>query len=196
MVDESYDIPRSHQLPYYNMAHLMDRVQGNDALNPIAASTPNLVTSLNNTQSTSPTTICNHNMVSGNTATYSKDSINFLSNIRTLPRAHCYTNAAPTKIEGNVFRYDFVEQSDLPPVNRNLKPKFTTETDKVTDESNSKSNQTNTSAQMESLYTKLQNTQIQNSSQSVHHNINEADSNAPRKPPSVDRKNKPTAYKV
>lgn len=30
----------------------------------------------------------------------------------TLPtrRPHCYTNAAPTKIEGNVFRYDFDEK--------------------------------------------------------------------------------------
>lgn len=37
---------------------------------------------------------------------------------------HFYTNAAPTKIEGNVFRYDFF---DPPIVNRNLKPKLSTE---------------------------------------------------------------------
>lgn len=45
----------------------------------------------------------------------------------TLERAdskHFYTNAAPTKIEGNVFRYDFF---DPPIVNRNLKPKLSTE---------------------------------------------------------------------
>lgn len=26
------------------------------------------------------------------------------------PRSHFYTNAAPSKVEGNVFRYDFDEQ--------------------------------------------------------------------------------------
>lgn len=38
------------------------------------------------------------------------------SNVESRPpstqprRSHFYTNAAPTKIEGNVFRYDFDEQ--------------------------------------------------------------------------------------
>lgn len=179
----------------------MDCVQENDTINSIAASTPNLITHLNKT-STSPTTIANNCIASGNTSNipYNKDKMNFSSIIRTLPRAHCYTNAAPTKIEGNVFRYDFVEQSDLPPVNRNLKPKFTTDTDKIPDEPSLKSNHTNTNAQIDLLNTKLQNTQIQNSLQSAHHHhhhiINEADLSNPLKPPSVDRKNKPTAFKV
>lgn len=45
-------------------------------------------------------------------------------------RSHFYTNAAPSNLEGSVFRYDFSEASDavaMPPpppaINRNLKPK-------------------------------------------------------------------------
>lgn len=38
-------------------------------------------------------------------------------------RPHCYTNAAPKQIEGNVFRYDFDEQVDAPVVDRTKKPK-------------------------------------------------------------------------
>uniref|UniRef100_A0A1Q3EZ96 Putative pleckstrin similarity domain protein n=1 Tax=Culex tarsalis TaxID=7177 RepID=A0A1Q3EZ96_CULTA len=38
-------------------------------------------------------------------------------------RPHCYSNAAPQRVEGNVFRFDFSEQGDAPAINRNLKPK-------------------------------------------------------------------------
>ena len=41
-------------------------------------------------------------------------------------RSHFYTNAAPSNLEGQVFRYDFSEVAMPPPViNRNLKPKHT-----------------------------------------------------------------------
>lgn len=40
-------------------------------------------------------------------------------------RPHCYSNAAPQRVEGNVFRFDFSEQGDAPAINRNLKPKST-----------------------------------------------------------------------
>lgn len=38
-------------------------------------------------------------------------------------RSHFYTNAAPTTLEGSVFRYDFMDKQAAPAVNRNLKPK-------------------------------------------------------------------------
>jgi hypothetical protein len=44
----------------------------------------------------------------------------------TVNSRHYYSNAAPTKIEGNVFRYDFFDQepeSPAPVVNRSLKPR-------------------------------------------------------------------------
>lgn len=44
-------------------------------------------------------------------------------------RSHFYTNAAPSNLEGQVFRYDFSDSSDSaappPAINRNLKPKIT-----------------------------------------------------------------------
>lgn len=40
-------------------------------------------------------------------------------------RSHYYSNAAPSKVrDGNVFRYDFVEQENAPAVDRGLKPKI------------------------------------------------------------------------
>lgn len=128
--------------------------------------------------------------------------MNFSASVRTLPRAHCYTNAAPTKIEGNVFRYDFVEQADLPPVNRNLKPKFVTEIDKLIDDLNGKLQQSvNTNTDTDAaLNAKLQYSQVQNNLSGTHHNITEILQTTGGKtllrPPSVDRKNKPSAYKV
>uniref|UniRef100_A0A1S4GQG0 PH domain-containing protein n=1 Tax=Anopheles gambiae TaxID=7165 RepID=A0A1S4GQG0_ANOGA len=100
-IEQFYDIPRSHQHPYTGSSmHLPD----GDLLSPlsqcdlVASSTPNLISDFG----------------SG-------------SQCGTLgrPRPHCYTNAAPTKIEGNVFRFDFSEQSDAsaPAINRRLKPR-------------------------------------------------------------------------
>lgn len=80
-VEENYDIPRSHQLPYYTMKQ------------PLTSST-------------------HLNMSSGIGAT---STPNLLADIPPLSTKdanyrHFYTNAAPTSLEGNVFRYDFVEQ--------------------------------------------------------------------------------------
>lgn len=76
-VEESYDIPRSHQIPYHNLK--MD-----DSPPP---------QSMGNNDIT-PTTECP-----------SLDTLRKTNN-----RSHFYSNAAPSKVNGNVFRYDFVEQ--------------------------------------------------------------------------------------
>lgn len=104
-VEESYDIPRSHRLPYFennNAGQDPDTISINNN-DLIASSTPNLIISKN----------IKYNTISGSTKS--------LSGVN---RPHCYTNAAPTKIEGNVFRYDFIEQNEPPSVNRSLKPKI------------------------------------------------------------------------
>uniref|UniRef100_A0A182R009 PH domain-containing protein n=1 Tax=Anopheles farauti TaxID=69004 RepID=A0A182R009_9DIPT len=104
-IEQFYDIPRSHQHPYTGSSmHLPD----GDLLSPlsqcdlVASSTPNLISEFG--------------------------SISGGSQCGTLgrpARPHCYTNAAPTKIEGNVFRFDFSEQPDssAPAINRRLKPR-------------------------------------------------------------------------
>uniref|UniRef100_A0A182RFH5 PH domain-containing protein n=1 Tax=Anopheles funestus TaxID=62324 RepID=A0A182RFH5_ANOFN len=100
-IEQFYDIPRSHQHPYTGSSmHLPD----GDLLSPlsqcdlVASSTPNLISEFGTG-----------------------------SQCGTLgrPRPHCYTNAAPTKVEGNVFRFDFSEQPDssAPAINRRLKPR-------------------------------------------------------------------------
>uniref|UniRef100_A0A1A9WTL9 PH domain-containing protein n=1 Tax=Glossina brevipalpis TaxID=37001 RepID=A0A1A9WTL9_9MUSC len=177
VVDESYDIPRSHQLPYYNMAHLIDKMTTSPGeANPIAASTPNLVTV---PASPAPSVASSINQTTAST-----------NIVRTLPRAHCYTNAAPSKVEGNVFRYDFMEQTDVPPVNRKLKPKLSVEADKPPEELPAKPPQLTT--QIEALSNKLQSTQLQTAT--IAMTVIE---NKPKlKPPSVDRKNKPNAFKI
>lgn len=98
-VEQFYDIPRSHQPGQYagSSMHLSEA----DLLSPlsqcdlVASSTPNLMMSEAGSQ-------CG---TLGRT------------------RPHCYSNAAPQRIEGNVFRFDFSEQGDAPAINRNLKPK-------------------------------------------------------------------------
>ncbi|KAI8115584.1 Protein daughter of sevenless [Lucilia cuprina] len=178
VVEESYDIPRSHQLPYYNMAHLLEKVISPEA-NPIAASTPNLMAGLD-TMPGSPSSVIS---VAHSLGPQSS------TNMRTLPRPHCYTNAAPSKIEGNVFRYDFIEQTNLPPVNRKLKPKLSIEADKPPEELPAKPPQLAVQ-QVDNLANRLHNTQIQAPAGLV------GSENIPLKPPSVDRKNKPNAYKI
>lgn len=189
VVDESYDIPRSHQLPYYNMANIMEKITSPEA-NPIASSTPNLMVGLD-TVPGSPSSVVS--------ATHSLGP-QIASNVRTLPRPHCYTNAAPSKVEGTVFRYDFIEQQNVPPVNRKLKPKLSVEADKPPDELPARPPQL--AAQVDNLANRLQTTQIQAPAGLVGGGggggtvgVISAD-NVPLKPPSVDRKNKPNAYKV
>lgn len=104
-IEQFYDIPRSHQPGQYpggsSMMHLPDA----DLLSPlsqcdlIASSTPNLMVSDTNGGS--------------QCGTLGRGTL----------RPHCYTNAAPQRVEGNVFRFDFSEQGDAPAINRNLKPK-------------------------------------------------------------------------
>ncbi|XP_070142083.1 protein daughter of sevenless isoform X2 [Drosophila kikkawai] len=178
-IEESYDIPRSHQLPYYNVNQLLGErpvvVTSPHNSNPIAASTPNLMaaTSAALTASAAATNPGQIPVASPTT-----------SAARTLPRPHCYTNAAPTKMEGNVFRYDFMEQADCPPVNRKLKPKVVAGTpaleDKPPEEFPAKP-----PVGVEHLTSKLGAAHLQQQQQQ-----------GVVGPPSVDRKCKPNAYKL
>lgn len=47
-------------------------------------------------------------------------NIEFTSSTMPKKRSHFYTNAAPTKIEGNVFRYDFDDKVNT----KNIRKKF------------------------------------------------------------------------
>lgn len=77
-MEESYDIPRSHQMPYYN---------------------------LNESNSISPTLV-DRNQITSSTPNLSSET----AAMKIPRRSHFYSNAAPSKLDGNVFRYDFVEQ--------------------------------------------------------------------------------------
>ncbi|XP_052847172.1 protein daughter of sevenless isoform X2 [Drosophila gunungcola] len=173
-IEESYDIPRSHQLPYYNLNQLLSErpVTSPHNSNPIAASTPNLMAAGLGSM-TAILTAANPAQIGAAQPVASSPT-----SARTLPR-HCYTNAAPTKMEGNVFRYDFVEQADCPPVNRKLKPKgvggLPAVEDKPPEEFPAKP-----PVGVEHLTSKLGAAQLQQ----------------PIGPPSVDRKCKPNAYKL
>ncbi|XP_061386863.1 protein daughter of sevenless [Musca vetustissima] len=190
VVEESYDIPRSHQLPYYNMTNIMEKVNSPEA-NPIAASTPNLMSG-SDTVPSSPASVISATQSLGPQMS---------SSVRTLPRPHCYTNAAPCKVENNVFRYDFIDQTKVPPVNRKLKPKLSIEADKPPEELPAKPPQL-AAAQVDNLTSRLQAAQIQtpaglgNSVGGGEGGQLAATENIPLKPPSVDRKNKPNAYKI
>ncbi|KAH8380669.1 hypothetical protein KR009_012264 [Drosophila setifemur] len=177
-IEESYDIPRSHQLPYYNMSQLLGErpVTSPHNSNPIAASTPNLmaVAELGGAPATAPLTAINPGQIGPANVHSSPTSA------RTLPRPHCYTNAAPTKMEGNVFRYDFMEHMDCPPVNRKLKPKLTSGTPTVEDKPPEEFPAKPPVGVVEHLTSKLGAAQLQQ----------------PVGPPSVDRKCKPNVYKL
>ncbi|XP_026832513.1 protein daughter of sevenless isoform X1 [Drosophila erecta] len=173
-IEESYDIPRSHQQPYYNVNQLLGErpVTSPHNSNPIAASTPNLMAAdLGAVAGISAA--ANPGLIGG-----AQPAASSPTSARTLPR-HCYTNAAPTKMEGNVFRYDFMEQADCPPVNRKLKPKVSgglpVVEDKPPEEFPAKP-----PVGVEHLTNKLGAAQLQQ----------------PIGPPSVDRKCKPNAYKL
>ncbi|KAH8304904.1 hypothetical protein KR018_001558 [Drosophila ironensis] len=176
-IEESYDIPRSHQLPYYNMNQLLSErpVTSPHNTNPIAASTPNLM-AVDLGPGGAPMTATQPGKMIGANAMPSPTSA------RTLPRPHCYTNAAPTQMEGNVFRYDFMEKIDCPPVDRKKKPKVAAGAgtaiveDKPPEEFPAKP----PLGAVEHLTSKLSAAQLQQ----------------PIGPPSVDRKCKPNAYKL
>lgn len=86
-------------------------------------------------------------------------------------RTNNYTNAAPSRVEGSVFRYDFIEQPDAPAVDRTLKPKSTNTLTRSTD----------------SL---KRNKRTENHAISSG-NINSSTPKMLRSPPSVDRNLKP-----
>lgn len=87
-VDESYDIPRSHQIPYTKNSER----NCESAIELGASGTSTSMLDLDEGRSSMKVT--------------SSASAEFSS--ATMPkRRHFYTNAAPTKVEGNVFRYDF-----------------------------------------------------------------------------------------
>ncbi|XP_030385133.1 protein daughter of sevenless isoform X2 [Scaptodrosophila lebanonensis] len=180
LIEESYDIPRSHQLPYHNLSQLLSERPATSPhnSNPIAASTPNLMAE-----------------ESGGVgiARAASTAVSSPSSVRTLPRPHCYTNAAPTMMEGNVFRYDFIEQTDCPPVNRKLKPKAPIglpETQRVTMEDKPPEEfpaKPPVSA-VDYMTSKFGAAQLQQ-------RLGGAGGAGPVQPPSVDRKCKPNAYK-
>ncbi|XP_023176034.2 protein daughter of sevenless isoform X7 [Drosophila hydei] len=180
LIEESYDIPRSHQLPYCNVGQLLGErpVTSPHNSNPIAASTPNLMAD------TCIAALANQ-VVPSATTTATTTAVNSPTSARTLPRQHCYTNAAPTRMEGNVFRYDFIKQADCPPVNRKLKPKASntpleaTHKSSVEDKPPEEFPAKPPVCTMEQLSSKLSGTKLQSSA-----------------PPSVDRKCKPNAYKL
>ncbi|XP_055313368.1 protein daughter of sevenless isoform X2 [Sitodiplosis mosellana] len=103
-VDESYDIPRSHQLPYTkhkepnNYENFMDL-------------------------GASGTSASMLELDEGRSSKKIGEKVEFTTS--TMPKKrHFYTNAAPAKFDGNVFRYDFDDkQTDAPVVDRKLKPK-------------------------------------------------------------------------
>ncbi|XP_055626931.1 protein daughter of sevenless [Toxorhynchites rutilus septentrionalis] len=99
-VEEFYDLPRSHQPSQYSGSNMhlseADLLSSLSQCDLVASSTPNLSSEVGSQCGT-------------------------LGRIRP----HCYSNAAPQRVEGNVFRFDFSEQGDAPAINRNLKPKST-----------------------------------------------------------------------
>ncbi|XP_055686754.1 protein daughter of sevenless [Lutzomyia longipalpis] len=97
-VEESYDIPRSHWMPYFSGQR-----------NNSTLASPKLLT-------TTPDILA---------STRTPDVVSQVEKI--VNNSHYYTNAAPVRVEGNVFRYDFMEQSEAPAVNRNLKPRLSSE---------------------------------------------------------------------
>lgn len=97
-VEESYDIPRSHWLPYFSGGQ---RGGNNNVPSPKLTTTPDILAS------STPDLVPQGEKIVNN--------------------SHYYTNAAPVRVEGNVFRYDFMEQGEAPVVNRNLKPRLSSE---------------------------------------------------------------------
>nr|AAM97538.1 daughter of sevenless [Drosophila pseudoobscura] len=172
-IEESYDIPRSHQLPYYNVSQLL----GERPVTSPTTATPLLLHAQFDGSSRSGCRCGASGSGSQSLPDSGYHSSHLPTSARTLPRPHCYTNAAPTKMEGNVFRYDFIEQMDCPPVNRKLKPKAAGTPaleDKPPEEFPAKP-----PVGVEHLTSKLGAAQLQ-----------------PIGPPSVDRKCKPNAYKL
>lgn len=95
-MEESYDIPRSHQLPYTKNLD-GNSSNNNDSIMELGASgTCSSMLELSDNQSSMK-------MAPNSGETEFGSS--------TMPkRRHFYTNAAPAKIEGTFFRYDFEDK--------------------------------------------------------------------------------------
>lgn len=88
-MDESYDIPRSHQFPYTKMN---ENNNGENSMEFGASGTSPSMSELND----------------------SRSGRKFPMNMNvTKKRSHFYTNAAPSKAEGNVFRYDIEDSVSI-----------------------------------------------------------------------------------
>lgn len=100
-VEESYDIPRSHQLPY---TKIRDSNNGNSEYN----NTDGITSELRSSGTCSSMLELSDDRSSIKKASNSAEA-EFSSS--TIPkRRHFYTNAAPAKIEGTFFRYDFEDK--------------------------------------------------------------------------------------
>lgn len=98
-MEESYDIPRSHQLPYTKI--LDGNITSGNSINdshmePGASGTSSSMLELSEERS-SIKSASNAGEVEFNSSTIPK-------------RRHFYTNAAPAKFEGTFFRYDFEDK--------------------------------------------------------------------------------------
>lgn len=92
-VEESYDIPRSHQLPYTK------HKEANNYENSMELSAPGTSASM-------------LELDEGRSSKKIGDKVEFTTS--TMPKKrHFYTNAAPAKVEGNVFRYDFDDKVNI-----------------------------------------------------------------------------------
>lgn len=90
-MDENYDIPRSHQLPYTRMSELKD---DENAIGLGASGTSASMLELDDNSSSK----------------IKSPSPNAKSSTMPKKTKHFYTNAAPTRYEGHYFRYDFDEK--------------------------------------------------------------------------------------
>lgn len=148
-VEQSYDIPRSYRLPNH---------------------CNNAASNIYNNASTSP------KFASDITA---QSTPNLLVVDGYVTRTNNYTNAAPNRVEGSVFRYDFIEQPDAPAVDRTLKPKSSNTLTRSTD-----------SLKRDKRTTETKSATL-NSSNIKSSTLNSSTLKSLRNPPSVDRNKKP-----
>lgn len=99
-MDESYDIPRSHQFPYTKNR---DSNNGNSDTNSDSI--------ISEMRASGTCTSMLELSDERSSMKKSSNSAEAESNSSTMPkRRHFYTNAAPAKIEGTFFRYDFEDK--------------------------------------------------------------------------------------
>lgn len=109
-MDESYDIPRSHQLPY---TKIHDSNSINISSGGGGGGSSNMINNNSNMESSVSGTSMSMLELSEDRSSMDKacnwSEAEFSSS--TMPkRRHFYTNAAPAKFEGTFFRYDFEDK--------------------------------------------------------------------------------------